>query len=115
MNTIDLTPIIQAAILLIAAIITNRLIPWIKAKTTEKQFELMQTVAYTAVIAAEQIFGSGHGKEKLEYALQYCEDHLSNAGLTIDRGTIEETVRKLQGPYGPLGKVEPPEDEVLSD
>lgn len=36
---IDLTPIINAAILLVAALVTTFLVPWIKANTDEKQRE----------------------------------------------------------------------------
>ena len=36
--TIDLTGIVGAILALIAALITYRLIPYIKSKTTEKQF-----------------------------------------------------------------------------
>lgn len=41
---IDLTPIIQAIISLIAAIITVRLIPWIRAKTTAAQQDNIRMV-----------------------------------------------------------------------
>lgn len=105
-TTIDLTPILQAVIMLIAALITYRLIPWIKTKTTQRQFELMHDIAYSAVIAAEQIFGNGEGQKKLEYAIAYANDKLASAGLEIDRGTIEETVRRLKAsPLGPLNDV----------
>ena len=40
MPTIDLTTIINAIIALLAALVTYRLIPWIKARTTAEQQDL---------------------------------------------------------------------------
>ena len=62
--TIDLTQIIVALLGLLSAIITYRLVPWLKANTTEKQQALIKTAVQTAVYAAEQIYGAGHGEEK---------------------------------------------------
>lgn len=59
---IDLTPIINAAILLVAALVTTFLVPWIKANTDEKQREELLLWACVAVNAAEQLYqGSGRG------------------------------------------------------
>lgn len=85
---IDLTPILQALIALIAALITYRLVPWIKARTTELQRDNLEAVIRIAVFAAEQLFGSGHGAEKLDYATQWLEEH----GYTVDRAQIEAMV-----------------------
>ena len=88
MTNIDLTPILQALIALIAALITYRLVPWIKARTTEAQRENLNVIIRTAVFAAEQLFGSGHGAEKLDYATKWLEEH----GYTVDRALIEAVV-----------------------
>ena len=61
---IDLTAIIQAIIALCAALITYKLIPWIKSKTTEQQQANLAAAAKIAVYAAEQIFGGNKGQEK---------------------------------------------------
>jgi LysR family transcriptional repressor of citA len=53
---IDLTPIINAVIALIAAIISVKVIPWIKAKTTNEQQAMMRAAVKTAVFAAEQLY-----------------------------------------------------------
>ena len=57
--TIDLTPILQAVIGLIAALITIKVIPWIKARTTAEQQALLLATTKTLVFAAEQIYGGG--------------------------------------------------------
>lgn len=87
-NAIDLTPIIQAIIALLAAIVTYKVVPWIKAKTTNEQQALLEATIRTLVFAAEQMYGAGHGSEKLEFVV----DHLKKRGFTVDRAEIEATV-----------------------
>ena len=88
MNTINLTPIIQALIGLLAALITYRLIPWIKANTNDKQQAMLKAAIQTAVFAAEQIYGAGNGAEKMDYAIEYLRDK----GFDVDSREIEATV-----------------------
>lgn len=45
MEMIDLTPVLQAIIALLASWITMRLIPWLKAKTNKQQQEYLLTTA----------------------------------------------------------------------
>ena len=52
---IDLTDILQAVIALIVAMITYKLIPWLKARTTESQQKVLLAVTRTRVFAAEQL------------------------------------------------------------
>lgn len=85
---INLTPIIEAIIGLLAALITYRLIPWIKARTTVAQQEQLETAVRIAVFAAEQIYGAGRGSEKLDYAIKYLHDK----GFDVDRQQIEAAV-----------------------
>ena len=88
-EVINLTPVINAAIALIAAIITAFLIPWIKANTTAKQREQMMVWVEIAVNAAEQLYkGSGRGAEKKEYVMQFLEDK----GYTADLNEIEAAI-----------------------
>lgn len=98
---IDLTDIIIAALALILTIATgyvlpwikSAIIPWIEANTTEKQRRGLEILYRTAVFAAEQIFGGGHGKDKLDYAIKYLESN----GYTADRALIEATVKQYFG------------------
>ena len=85
---IDLTPIIEAILLLLASIITCKVIPWIKARTTAEQQTTLRATVRILVYAAEQLYGAGHGEEKLNYvAVQ-----LKNKGFTVDRAEIEAAV-----------------------
>ena len=87
---IDLTPIIQAIIALLAAIVTYKLIPWIKAKTTNEQQAMLSATVRTLVFAAEQIYGAGKGAEKLDYVIA----ELQKKGYTADRAVVEAAVRE---------------------
>jgi len=97
MNMIDITPVVNAAIALIAAIISVFLIPWIRSKTTDVQRKELIEWVKIGVAAAEQLFGSGSGAEKKQYVL----DFLASMGFVVDDNaidaTIEATVSKLNG------------------
>lgn len=88
---IDLTDIIQAAIALIVALITYKVIPWIKAKTTESQQAILMATVRTLVYAAEQLYGAGKGKEKFAYVRQ----KLQEKGFDVDVDAIEAAVKEI--------------------
>ena len=104
---IDLTPIIQAIIALIAALITYKLLPWIKARTSAEQQAILLATTKTLVFAAEQIYGAGGGKEKL----MYVKGKLREKGFSVDIDVIEAMVKEmnLEAPYE-LPELRPPED-----
>lgn len=85
---IDLTPVFQAVIALLAALVTYKLIPWIKACTTESQQASIRAAVKVAVFAAEQIYGAGNGREKLEFA----REKLCEQGFDVDTDEIEAVV-----------------------
>ena len=95
MSMIDLTPVFQAIIALLAALVTYRLIPWIQSKTNKNQQEALITAARIAVLAAEQVFGSGRGKEKFNYALAALKAAGFNIDGSIAIAAIEKAVRDL--------------------
>lgn len=88
---IDLTDIIQAVIALIVALITYKVIPWIKAKTTESQQAILMATVRTLVYAAEQLYGAGKGKEKFTYVRQ----KLQEKGFDVDVDAIEAAVKEI--------------------
>jgi len=88
---IDLTPLFQAFIGFLAALVTYKLIPWIQARTTAQQQELLRAAVSVAVYAAEQLYGAGAGKEKL----MYVKGQLAKKGYRIDIDEIEAAVREL--------------------
>lgn len=85
----DITPIVNAVIALVAAVISAFLIPWIKGKIeTEKLNQIMSWVTI-AVEAAEQIYReSGMGAKKKAYVL----DFLAKKGITLDVDSIDAMI-----------------------
>lgn len=89
MNTIDLTPLVEIMISLLALVITTYLIPWIKANTTHKQQEYIRAAAHVAVYAAEKFYGAGHGDEKLAYAEKVLKE---DYGIYLNMNKLEAVV-----------------------
>ena len=87
---IDLTALLQAVIMLLSALITYRLIPWLKSKTSEQQFANLEAAARVAVYAAEQLYHSGHNDSKIKYAM----DQLRSAGFDFDETTLRAAAEK---------------------
>ena len=106
--TIDLTPIFQALLTLLAALITAFVIPWLKAKTTAQQREQIAGVYRTIVFAAEQMYGNGRGEEKLAFV----EDWLKGHGYEIDGALIEATVKSHFGHWDLFDKDDHPPEEA---
>lgn len=86
---IDLTPIVNAIIALIAAAISVFLIPWIKEKIEAEKLEQVMGWVTIAVEAAEQIYReSGMGAKKKAYVL----DFLAKKGITLDVDSIDAMI-----------------------
>lgn len=99
MDNIDITPLIQAVIAVIAAVLTSFVIPWIKKKYGIAKWHEIECWVKTAVNAAEQIYiGAGRGAEKKEYVLNF----LSEKGYEVDEdkidAMIESAVYELNNP-----------------
>ena len=88
---VDLTPIFQALIALLASLITIKVIPWIKARTTAQQQETLRAAISVAVYAAEQLYGSAQGHNKL----LYVKGQLAKKGFHVDIEEIEAAVQEL--------------------
>ena len=102
----DITAIIEAVFMLLAAIITAIVVPYIKSKTTASQQAEINAWVKIAVTAAEQIYtGSGRGEEKKAYVLNWLQEH----GITVDAekldALIEAAVYELTQGITPLESV----------
>ena len=85
----NITPIVEAVFMLIAAIITVVFIPFIKSKTTAQQQAEINAWVKIAVSAAEQIYnGSGRGAEKKAYVLEW----LKQRGITVDEAKLDAMI-----------------------
>lgn len=85
----DITPIVEALILLVVAFIGCFVIPFVKSKTSVSQRQELQAWITLAVQAAEQLYqGQGRGAEKKEYVIKWLEDH----GIYADESQLEVMV-----------------------
>ena len=90
-TTIDLTPIILSVITLLFGLLMRYVIPTAKEKLSGNQMEMLRIAVKTAVYAAEQLYNSGQGQEKLHYVV----DLLYKQGYIVDPDKIEDTTRAL--------------------
>lgn len=89
----DWTPIIEAAIALLAAIITCFVVPFVKSKTTESQQQTLEFWIRSAVRYAEQIYKDKEkmGALKKEEVLAF----LDKLGL-LDENNREIVDKKIE-------------------
>lgn len=87
----DITPVIKIILALLSIIITSFLIPYLKQKTTASERKKIYEMVQTMVKAAEQLFGHGTGKEKL----QYVTSALERKGYRVDLDDAEDELRVM--------------------
>ncbi|MCM1329455.1 MAG: phage holin [Ruminococcus sp.] len=88
-NTIDITPVIEAVITLIVAVITAFVIPWIKSKVSAAKLQNLQEWAALGVNAAEAVYrGTKLGKDKREYVEKYLKDLCEKNGYKYNDNEI---------------------------
>jgi LL-H family phage holin len=97
----DYTPIINAVIALVGALISFILIPYIKTKISSEKLKRLATVIEYAVKAAEQIYkDAGMGELKKAHVLSYLAEkgyikNIANISTEIDN-LIERSVYELK-------------------
>lgn len=92
--TINITPIAEAVVALLATIITVFIIPYIKSRTTSEQQENVAKWVKIAVEAAEQIYiGSGRGAEKKAYVMEFLKKY----NISLDTEKLEAMVESAVG------------------
>lgn len=90
---INLTHILLAIIDLIAVIITYRLVPWIKARTTNEQQAYIRALVKAGVYAAEQIYQTeGMGTKKMEYVKAFLRAHGYDINVTEIEAAVSEYI-----------------------
>ena len=86
---IDITQIVVAVIGLLGIVITSVVVPLIKSKLTNSQWETIKNYALAGVQAAEILIGAGNGEQKFEKAKDYIEAQCKAHGIKIDMDTIQ--------------------------
>ena len=86
---IDLTPIMEAIIALVVAVITAFVIPWLKGKIDADKLEQIKLWVTVAVEAAEQLYnGTGRGEEKKAYVVKFLQEK----AITQDPDSLDKLI-----------------------
>ena len=85
---IDVTPLANALIMVLAVLITVYLIPWIKSQTTEKQRKEVEAWVKIACAAAEQLYHT----DMIQDRKQYVIDFLAKKNLKINPDELDKMI-----------------------
>lgn len=91
----NLTPVINAVIALIAALITAFVVPWIKRNTSAKDREELLKWVEIAVMAAQQLYHQLDGSKRKEYVLNFLREKGYDVTSAEVDNAIEAAVLKL--------------------
>lgn len=91
----DITDIIEGVVVLISALVTTFLLPFLKQRLSDEKRQKLIFWVETAVKAAEQLYGSKTGQQKKDYVVAF----LLSKGIVADidevTALIESEVYKL--------------------
>ena len=85
---IDLTPIVNLLIAVLATLAMRYLVPWIRSNTTAKQREHLMAWVEIAVAAAQQVYYQADGKTRLAYAMNV----LASQGFDVNSDAVRDAV-----------------------
>lgn len=91
----NLTPVINAVIALIAALITAFVVPWIKRNTSAKDREELLKWVEIAVMAAQQLYYHKDGEMRKDYVLKFLAEKGYDVSSAEVENAIEAAVLKL--------------------
>lgn len=111
---IDITQIMVTLIGLLGIIVTSVVVPLIKSKMTNEQWNAIKNYALAGVQAAEILIGAGNGIKKFEKAKQYIEKQCAAHGIKIDTDTIQIAIENAWKDLG-LDHKQLPEKETVSE
>lgn len=84
----NLTPVIEAFVALLAALISAFVIPWLKRKTTQHDREEMLEWVEIAVTAAQQLYHNLDGAKRKEYVRHY----LNSKGYDVTDKDVDNAI-----------------------
>lgn len=84
----DLTPVMNAAVALLTAIITAFVIPWLRRKTTAQDREEMLKWVEIAVAAAQQLYHDLNGAARKQYVV----DFLAGKGYFLEDKEVDNAI-----------------------
>lgn len=86
---VNLTPIIVLAIGLVVALAINVVVPLIRSKVTESEWDMIMRYTKATVQAAEIIYGAGAGEAKFNAVMQQVETYCREHKIKIDSNQIK--------------------------
>ena len=89
---VDLTPILQAVIILASTLITLYVIPFIKSKVESEKLAKIISWVETLVACADQVYERQQGAEKKQYVLGRLTTILAQYGLSVDTAVLEDLI-----------------------
>ena len=84
----DLTIVVSGVIVLLAAILTTVLVPWLKEKLTQQEMTELLKWVDIAVMAAQQLYHTQQGAQRKEYVLQF----LASKGYDVDAQEVDNAI-----------------------
>ena len=114
---IDLTPIINSLITLVALLLTTFLVPYIRLKVSTEKLTQVKKWAAVGVKAAEMIYkDSGMGEAKKKYVRKFLESKGYKLDIETVDALIEATVRDMQQEaFEVVALPETPDEEEYAD
>ena len=88
METINITPIVEAVVALLAALVSAFVIPWVKKKIGAADMAEFLKWVDIAVAAAEQLFETTDGAAKKQYVAVFLE----SKGFKVDSGELDNAI-----------------------
>lgn len=87
---IDLTIFFEVIVSLAVTLITTFLIPYLKSKVTQSEYDKFVGIAQIAVMAAEEMERAGYIDKSKKY--EYVKEQLEKHGCTYDAKKIEALI-----------------------
>jgi LL-H family phage holin len=88
MNDILFT-IVQVIVIIRSILFVRFVIPLLKEKLNQKQYEQIKTLVNDAVFAVEQLIGAGKGSEKKEEVITFVMNYIVAKGINITRKQVD--------------------------
>ncbi len=93
---INVTPIVEGILALLALIVSTYLIPWLKERLTNEQIEKVYALVDIGVYAAEKLYGAGHGDDKLAYVKGFLESRGMELDTTQLKVFVDSAIKRME-------------------
>ena len=112
---IDLTPVFNAAIALVAVLLTTFLVPWIKTKLNKEQTDSLLMWAEIAAAAAQQLYWDMDGETRKQHALALLAEKGFDVNSAEVQNALEAAVLQLHSALEAQGIPATPSEAVSAD